>query len=75
MQNDPMVMMRCRGLLMYFGELFMNIRTTGDPTKPLIVLGLGVLEMMQNLVKDPSHENIKCIFQVLKVLKKQLKSY
>lgn len=60
MKSDPQVLLRCRGLLMYFGELYINIK--------IDVLGLGVLEMMDNLIKDHAHDNIKCVFQILKVV-------
>jgi hypothetical protein len=53
---------------MFFGELYMNIRIVkAGIAQPLDVLGLGVAEMMQKLVKDPTHENVKCVFQVAKV--------
>jgi len=69
MENDSQMMQRSHGILLFFGELYMNIRIQkGGLAVPLNILGYGVLEMMEKLVKLSSHENIKCVFQVLKLV-------
>jgi len=69
MENDPQMMQRSHGMLLFFGELYMNIRIEKDGvTSPLNILGYGLLELMEKLVTLPSHENIKCVFQVLKLV-------
>jgi len=73
MEGNPDIIPRCRGILSFFGELYMNWRIVKrDVEIPFDVIGLGVSEMMQKLVKEPTHDNIKCVFQVAKVILKDV---
>jgi len=68
--TDANSLQRTHGFLRFLGELYMNfhIEQSGK-TVPITIFGLAATELMSKLIStSPTYENIKFVFQLLKLL-------